>query len=52
MNTLLFKIDVQQWFWKKHLPQMTNGVEGWWGDLGEPERHPTNLLLGNCVAKF
>lgn len=39
----MFRNDVQQWFWKKHLPQMTNGVEGWWGDLGEPERHPTNL---------
>lgn len=39
----LFRKDAQQWFWKKHIPQMNNGVEGWWGDLGEPEKHPSNL---------
>jgi oligosaccharide 4-alpha-D-glucosyltransferase len=22
---------------------MDNGVEGWWGDLGEPEKHPADL---------
>ena len=39
----IFRKDAQQWFWSKHKPQMDNGVEAWWGDLGEPEKHPSNL---------
>lgn len=39
----IFRKDAQQWFWSKHKPQMNLGVEGWWGDLGEPEKHPNNL---------
>jgi oligosaccharide 4-alpha-D-glucosyltransferase len=39
----IFRKDAQQWFWNKHKPQMNNGVEAWWGDLGEPEKHPSNL---------
>ena len=39
----IFRKDAQQWFWSKHIPQMNNGVEAWWGDLGEPEKHPKDL---------
>jgi oligosaccharide 4-alpha-D-glucosyltransferase len=39
----IFKKDAQQWFWNKHQVQMKIGVEAWWGDLGEPEKHPANL---------
>jgi oligosaccharide 4-alpha-D-glucosyltransferase len=40
----IFRKDAQQWFWKKHTNQMKIGVEAWWGDLGEPEKHPADLL--------
>jgi len=39
----IFRKDAQQWFWKYYQQQMQIGVEGWWGDLGEPEKHPTNM---------
>lgn len=40
----IFRKDAQQWFWSKHITQMNKGVEGWWGDLGEPEKHPADVL--------
>lgn len=39
----IFRKDAQQWFWQFYKKQMQNGVEAWWGDLGEPERHPSNM---------
>lgn len=39
----IFRKDAQQWFWQFYKKQMQNGVEAWWGDLGEPEKHPSNL---------
>ncbi|MDB5195918.1 MAG: glycoside hydrolase family 31 protein, partial [Flaviaesturariibacter sp.] len=39
----IFREDAQNWFWQFYKRQMNNGVEAWWGDLGEPERHPSNL---------
>lgn len=39
----IFRKDSRDWFWSKYKAQMNNGVEGWWGDLGEPEKHPANL---------
>lgn len=39
----IFRKDAQKWFWQFYKKQMDNGVEAWWGDLGEPERHPSNL---------
>jgi len=39
----IFRKDAQQWFWSKYKEQMKIGVEGWWGDLGEPEKHPSNM---------
>lgn len=39
----IFRKDSRDWFWTKYKAQMLKGVEGWWGDLGEPERHPADL---------
>ena len=37
----IFRNDAKDHFWKYFKKQMDeNGVEGWWGDLGEPEKHP------------
>lgn len=39
----LFQKDAQRLFWKYYQKQMNIGVEGWWGDLGEPENHPADV---------
>jgi oligosaccharide 4-alpha-D-glucosyltransferase len=39
----LFRKDTQNWFWQFYKRQMDIGVEGWWGDLGEPETHPATM---------
>lgn len=39
----MFRQDSKDHFWKYYKQQMQNGVEGWWGDLGEPEKHPAAL---------
>ena len=39
----IFRNDTKQWFFDKYKTQMDIGVEGWWGDLGEPERHPSAM---------
>ena len=41
----IFKKDAGDWIWKTHYKkQIANGVTGWWTDLGEPEKHPADLL--------
>jgi oligosaccharide 4-alpha-D-glucosyltransferase len=39
----IFKKETQEWFWSKYKTQIDKGVSGWWGDLGEPEKHPVGL---------
>ncbi|MEO6168715.1 MAG: TIM-barrel domain-containing protein, partial [Chitinophagales bacterium] len=39
----LFQKDAQLHFWEYYKKQMDIGVEGWWGDLGEPENHPADV---------
>lgn len=39
----LFRNDSGNWFWSKYKKQVEKGVAGWWGDLGEPETHPTDM---------
>ncbi len=39
----IFRKDAQKWFWEKHDAQNQIGVAAWWGDLGEPEKHPADL---------
>jgi alpha-glucosidase (family GH31 glycosyl hydrolase) len=40
----IFKPTAQQWFWKQYEKQISKGVAGWWGDLGEPENHPADQI--------
>lgn len=39
----IFRSDARDWFWNFYKKQMDLGVEAWWGDLGEPEKHPQDL---------
>ncbi|EWH08661.1 alpha-glucosidase [Catenovulum agarivorans DS-2] len=40
----IFNPKAQDWFWQYYQRQMELGVEGWWGDLGEPEVHPDDII--------
>lgn len=41
----IFRKDAGDWIWKNHYKkQIANGVNGWWTDLGEPEKHPEPLM--------
>ena len=40
----------KQWFWNIYKNLNTIGVAGWWGDLGEPEVHPSDLLHATGTA--
>ena len=46
----IFKPTAQTWFWKIYKEFTEMGVAGWWGDLGEPEMHPSALqhVLGSA----
>lgn len=39
----IFKPEARDWFWGKYRKQIDIGVAGWWGDLGEPESHPSDI---------
>jgi oligosaccharide 4-alpha-D-glucosyltransferase len=40
----VFRKPAQDWIWKYYKKQVSNGVTGWWSDLGEPEKHPNGLM--------
>jgi oligosaccharide 4-alpha-D-glucosyltransferase len=40
----VFRNDAKAWFWSQYKKQIDIGVGGWWGDLGEPEKHPNRLF--------
>lgn len=40
----LFRKDARDWFWQFYKRQNNIGVAGWWGDLGEPENHPAEVM--------
>ena len=40
----IFKPEAGDWFWEQYKKQMEIGVAGWWGDLGEPENHPSDQV--------
>lgn len=40
----IFRNDAKSWFWNQHKKQIQLGVEGLWGDLGEPEKHPNQIF--------
>ncbi|HEY9169372.1 MAG TPA: TIM-barrel domain-containing protein [Lutibacter sp.] len=39
----IFKPEGKTWFWQVYKKFNDYGVAGWWGDLGEPEVHPSDL---------
>ena len=39
----IFKPEGRAWFWNVYKKFADYGVAGWWGDLGEPEVHPSDL---------
>ena len=46
----IFKPEGEQWFWDIYKKNIDLGVAGWWGDLGEPEVHPSDLLHATGTA--
>lgn len=40
----IFRKPARDWFWKYYKKQVSNGVIGWWSDLGEPEKHPNTIM--------
>jgi oligosaccharide 4-alpha-D-glucosyltransferase len=40
----VFRKQSQDWIWKYYKKQIGNGVAGWWVDLGEPEKHPNEIM--------
>ncbi len=47
----IFKKETKDWFWEIYKKHTLAGVEGWWGDLGEPEVHPNDLMHVNGKAE-
>ena len=51
-NTGLIDIyapHAKKWFWNIYAELANMGVKGFWGDLGEPEVHPSKLFHGNGI---
>jgi oligosaccharide 4-alpha-D-glucosyltransferase len=40
----VFNENAQDWFWQYYQTLNDQGVSGWWGDLGEPEVHPSDVI--------
>jgi alpha-glucosidase (family GH31 glycosyl hydrolase) len=40
----IFSDKGKSWFWNIYKNLTNLGVAGWWGDLGEPEVHPSDLI--------
>ncbi|WP_193162002.1 glycoside hydrolase family 31 protein [Microbulbifer hainanensis] len=40
----VFSKDGRDWFWNIYDGLRKQGVAGWWGDLGEPEVHPSDTV--------
>ncbi len=38
------------WLWDRYKSLTEDGVEGWWGDLGEPEVHPSTIVHYNGLT--
>ena len=46
----IFQPEAREWFWQFYQKQIKKGVAAWWGDLGEPESHPSDLYHVNGKA--
>lgn len=40
----LFKPEASNWFWNIYKNLIKEGIAGQWGDLGEPEVHPKDII--------
>jgi len=40
----IFRKPARDWFWKHYKKQIGNGVAGWWSGLGEPSKHPEEMV--------
>jgi len=47
----IFKPEARDWFWQKYKKQIDKGIAAWWGDLGEPESHPSDIFHVNGKAE-
>lgn len=47
----IFKTNTQRWYWSKYKNLINQGVQGMWGDLGEPETHPDAIYHLDGKAK-
>ncbi len=47
----IFNDNSRLWFWEQYKRLTLQGVGGWWGDLGEPEVHPSGIFHGNKTLK-
>lgn len=39
--------DTRSWLWNRLKGLTEEGIAGWWGDLGEPEVHPSTIVHAN-----
>ena len=46
----IFKPAAKDWFWDIYRHYTAMGVAGWWGDLGEPEVHPSSVMHATGTA--
>ncbi len=47
----IFNPKTKDWFWNIYKKHSISGVDGWWGDLGEPEVHPDDIMHVNGSGK-
>ncbi len=46
----IFNPKAKDWFWSIYKEYNNMGIAGWWGDLGEPEVHPSDLIHSTGTA--
>ncbi len=46
----VFKPEAKTWFWSVYKKYIDVGIGGWWGDLGEPEVHPSDMIHATGTA--
>ncbi len=46
----VFDENARNWFWSKYDSLIRLGVAGFWGDLGEPEVHPNEMIHATGMA--
>mgnify|MGYP003668858780 CR=1 FL=1 len=46
----IYNLKGEHWFWNRYKEIIDFGVKGLWGDLGEPEVHPSKLIHATGTA--